>query len=162
MACSPGNSIRCVLLTQLAALLFGGLVTVAAFPAAAEIILEGPANALQIEMRDASLREVLLVLSANYDLRFSSSSALDHSVSGSFKGPLRRLVARLLDDRYDYVMKSANGNLEVVVLSAHHAPPAAPSVGVPAPSAGLAAAGPVLVVNIRRGPRPDRVPASVR
>src|SRR4029453_9231046 len=101
--------------------------TVAAFPAHAEIILEGPADALQIEMHDASVQEVLLVLGANYGLRLSSSAPLDRSVSGSFNGPLPRLVARLLD-RYNYVVKSANGTLEVVVLGAHDAPPAAPSV----------------------------------
>ena len=104
------------MLTRLAALLFGGAVT--AFPAHAEIILEGPANALQIEMHDTSVQEVLLDLGANYGLRFSSATPLDRSVSGSFNGSLPRLVARLLD-RYNYVVKSANGTLEVVVLGAH-------------------------------------------
>jgi hypothetical protein len=162
MARSPGKSFHCFLLTRLAALLFGGVVTVTAFPAHAEIILEGPANALQIEMHDASVQEVLLVLGANYGLRFSSATPLDRSVSGSFNGPLPRLVARLLD-RYNYIVKSANGTLEVVVFGAHDAPPAAPSVRVPAPSAGLAAPRPAPAAPVpRRSPQPANVPASVR
>ena len=160
MARSPGNSFHCCLLTRLAALLFGGAVT--AFPAHAEIILEGPANALQIEMHDASVQEVLLVLGANYGLRFSSAAPLDRSVSGSFNGPLPRLVARLLD-RYNYVVKSANGTLDVVVLGARDAAPAAPSVGFAAPSAGLAAPRPAPTAPVPlRSPQPANVPASVR
>ena len=160
MARSPGNSFHCCLLARLAALLFGGAVT--AFPAHAEIILEGPANALQIEMRDASVQDVLLVLGANYGLRFSSAAPLDRSVSGSFSGPLPRLVARLLD-RYNYIVKSANGTLEVVVLGARDAAPAAPSVGFAVPSAGLAAPRPAPAAPVpRRSPQPANVPASVR
>ena len=160
MARSRGNSFHCfLLLTRLAALVFGS--TVAAFPAHAEIILEGPANALQIEMHDTSVQEVLLVLGANYGLRFSSAAPLDRSVSGSFNGSLPRLVARLLD-RYNYVVKSANGTLEVVVLGAHDAAPAARSVGLPA-SAGLAPPRPAPVAPVpRRSPQPANVPASVR
>jgi hypothetical protein len=160
MARSPGNSFHCCLLTRLAALLFGGAVT--AFPAHAEIIVEGPANALQIEMRDTSVQEVLVVLGAHYGLRFSSAAPLDRSVSGSFNGPLPRLVARLLD-RYNYIVKSANGTLEVVVLGARDAAPAAPSVGIAAPSAGLAAPRPAPATPVpRRSPQPANVPASVR
>ena len=159
MARSPGNSFHSFLLTRLAALLFGGAVT--AFPAHAEIILEGPANALQIEMRDTSVQEVLLVLGANYGLRFSSAAPLDRSVSGSFNGSLPRLVARLLD-RYNYIVKSANGTLEVVVLGARDAAPAAPSGGF-TPSAGLAAPRPAPAAPVpRRSPQPANVPASVR
>jgi hypothetical protein len=158
MARSPGNSFHCCLLTRLAALLFGGAVT--AFPAHAEIIVEGPANALQIEMRDTSVQEVLVVLGAHYGLRFSSAAPLDRSVSGSFNGPLPRLVARLLD-RYNYIVKSANGTLEVVVLGARDAAPAAPSAG--SPSAGLAAPRPAPATPVpRRSPQPANVPASVR
>jgi len=149
-----------LLLTRLAALLFGGGVT--AFPAHAEIILEGPANALQIEMHDASIQEVLSALGANYGLRFSSATPLDRSVSGSFNGPLPRLVARLLD-RYNYVVKSANGTLEVVVLGAHDGSSAVRSVGFPAPSAGLAAPRPAPAAPVpRRSPQPANVPASIR
>ena len=161
MARSRGNSFHCfLLLTRLAALVFGS--TVAAFPAHAEIILEGPANALQIEMHDTSVQEVLLVLGANYGLRFSSATPLDRSVSGSFNGPLPRLVARLLD-RYNYVVKSANGTLEVVVLGAHDGSPAVRSVGFPAPSAGLAVSRPASAAPVPlRSPQPANVPASVR
>lgn len=160
MARSPGNSFHCFLLTRLAALLFGGAVT--AFPAQAEIILDGPANALQIEMHDTSVQEVLLVLGANYGLRFSSAAPLDRSISGSFNGPLPRLVARLLD-RYNYVVKSQNGTLEVVVLGARDTTPAAPSVRFPARSIGLAAPQPAPAAHVpRRSPQPANVPASVR
>lgn len=161
MAGSPGNSFHRFVLSRLAALLLGGGVIATAFPVHAEIILEGPANALRIEMHDASVQEVLLVLGANYGLRFSSPAPLDRSVSGSFNGPLPRLVARLLD-RYNYIVKSANGTLEVVVLGARDAAPAAPSVGF-APSAGPAAPRPAPAAPVpRRSPQPANVPASVR
>ena len=162
MASAPGNSIHSVLRVRLGALLFGGLVILSAFPAHAEIVLAGPADALQIEMRDASIQEVLTALGTNYGLRFRSAGPLDRSVSGSFKGSLRRLVAQLLD-RHNYIVKSANGTLEVVVLGAHDARPAAPSVGFPAPPAGLAAPRPAPVAHVpRRSAQPANVPASVR
>jgi hypothetical protein len=157
---SSGASIHRVLRVGCKAALFGGLIT--ASPAQAEIVLEGSASALQIEMRDASVQEVLTALGVNYGLRFSSATPLDRSVSGSFKGPLPRLVARLLD-RYNYIVKSANGTLEVVVLSAHDAAPAAPSARVPAASAGPAAPRPAPAAHVpRRSPQPANVPASVR
>jgi len=131
MADYPGNSIHRP--TRWCAVLFGGLFTLMAPATHAEIRLEGQVDAIQIEMHDASVQEALAALAANYGLRFSSAITLDHGITGSFKGPLHRVVGRLLD-RYDYVVKSSNGSLEVVVLG-RKAAPIPPSVGrlVPPP-----------------------------
>ena len=93
-----------------------GLVAWTTSPGRAETRLEGQADDIQLQMSDASVREILATLEATYDVRFRSAIPLDHRITGTIKGPLPRVLTRVLDG-YDYVVKSTNGATEVVVFA---------------------------------------------
>jgi hypothetical protein len=95
----------------------------------AEIRVQGQAGDLRIEARDATVAEILAVLGERFALQFRGTTA-STGITATFEGPLRRVVARVLEG-YDYVMTAHGDGLEVVVLStsSRHAvtpPPVAP------------------------------------
>jgi hypothetical protein len=71
-----------------------------------------------VEVRDASIEEVLTALGASYGLRFRSATPLGGRITGTFEGPLLQVVARMLD-RYDYIVKKTDGVIDIAVLGAH-------------------------------------------
>jgi hypothetical protein len=97
------------------ALLVGGLFALVPAATLAETRLERQRDAIRIEMRDASVQEVLSLLAENYGLRFRTHTKLDRRITGTGEGPLARVIARVLDG-YDYVVKNVNGSTEIVVL----------------------------------------------
>lgn len=96
--------------------LMGGLIAGATAAARADTSLDGPAESIQVALADASVQEILIALKANYDVRFRSAVPLDRRMTGSFRAPLPRVVARVLDG-YDYAIKSESGAIEVVVFA---------------------------------------------
>ena len=109
-----------VLLTIASALLFGG-------PVSAEVQVDGGPEAVHLEVRDASLQEVLAVLHERFNLRYSSSEVLQAQMTGVFHGPLLRVAARLLDG-YDYAMRVTPQGIDVLVLRPRQASVAAAAV----------------------------------
>jgi len=81
----------------------------------AETHVDGPADSIRMELRDASVQEAIEALAARYHVRLHAQTPLERRISGDFAGPLPRVLSRLLD-RYDYVVRSADGALDVVVL----------------------------------------------
>ena len=63
----------------------------------AQVQVGGQPDAVRIEARDATLREVLDALQANFNLRYRSDDVLDTRITGTFSGPLRRVAAHILD-----------------------------------------------------------------
>ncbi len=102
----------------------------AAPPVRAELSVAGAPAAIRLEANGASLEEILLALQASFNLRYRTLAALDGPVSGSYRGPLARVAAQLLE-RYDFVMKVSAQNVEISVLRRHAqggpAEPASPS-----------------------------------
>src|SRR5947209_11438193 len=72
--------------------------------AQAQVRVEGPPDAVQVEAHDVPLRKVLDELKAKFNLRYRADDGLDTAVTGNFHGSLRRVVVRVLDG-YDFVMK---------------------------------------------------------
>jgi hypothetical protein len=70
---------------------------------------------MRLELRDAPIEEVFAALRASFGLRYRSSAALNHRLTGIYEGSLRRVVARLLEG-YDFIVKSSAGRVEVVVF----------------------------------------------
>jgi hypothetical protein len=97
------------------AVVLNALVALAAPAAHAETRVEGTVDSIRLEAHDVTVQEVLTALGANFDLSFRSATPLDRTVSGSFHGPLRGVVARVLDG-YNYIGKTGNGTMQVVVL----------------------------------------------
>jgi hypothetical protein len=84
-------------------------------PAYAEVRVTGRIDSVTVEARDASVHEALAALSATFGLRVHNSAALDQPVSGTYRGSLQQVVARLLAGR-DYVATYSAGNAEIRIF----------------------------------------------
>jgi hypothetical protein len=104
-----------VLPKRCGALLVGALVVLSSPVTNAEMRLTGQVDAVRMEARDASIEDVLTALGATYGLRFRTATPLGAHITGTFTGPLVKVVARVLEG-YDYVSKSTNGTVEVAVV----------------------------------------------
>ena len=58
--------------------------------ALAEVSAQGTPEVAHVEVRNASLEEVLRALHDAYGLAYRSDVALDARISGTYEGPLRR------------------------------------------------------------------------
>jgi hypothetical protein len=99
------------------AVLAAVIVCGASAPAAAEVrIVDARADRLVIEAKDATVREVLDALSKSQKLQIETS-ALAGNVTGTYSGPLQRVLLRLLNG-YDVVIRSSPAGLKLTVFSA--------------------------------------------
>lgn len=102
-------------LTLFGAAVFGALAQFLPTTALAEVNIAGPADAVRIEARDATVNEVMVALGAAFGLHYSTNKALDQRVTANYQGPLPQVIARVLAG-YDYVVKNnAADGVEVVV-----------------------------------------------
>jgi hypothetical protein len=100
-------------------------------PVRAELAVAGAPAAIRLEANGASLEEILLALQASFNLRYRSLAALDDPVSGTYRGPLARVAAQLLE-RYDFIMKVSAQNVDISVLRRHaQSGPAEPASPAP-------------------------------
>jgi hypothetical protein len=100
-------------------------------PVRAEILVQGRIDAVRLEARDATVADILAALGARFELRFRGPTR-NRPITATYEGPLRRIVARVLDG-YDYVIEPRGAGIEVIVLSSGstgEATPAAPAIVV--------------------------------
>jgi len=100
-------------LRRIAACLF--LFVLLEAPSQAQVRMEGSQEALHLDVTDARLADVLNALKGKFNIRFRSNDALEGRITGSFSGPLRRVVARLLEG-YDYVIAISPDGLDALIL----------------------------------------------
>jgi hypothetical protein len=81
----------------------------------AEVRVEGEARDVRLEARDATVGEILAALGERFALRYSGISG-GAPVTANFEGPLRRVVARVLEG-YNFVIKERGDGLDVMVLN---------------------------------------------
>jgi hypothetical protein len=81
----------------------------------AEIRLQGQADDVRVEARDASVAEILAALGERFALRYRGTPG-GGVITATFEGPLRHVVARVLVG-YNYVIADHRDGLEVIVLS---------------------------------------------
>ncbi len=137
-----------------AAILLGAALAVAPTPVRAEMQVRGSPEAVRIEARDAPVEEILAALSRAFGMHYQLSTNLDKRLSGTYVGPLRRVVTRILDG-YNFILKTDNGSIVVTVLGT---PGAAAAAAVPSgakvvrqpPAAALAAQPPSVVEGLPR------------
>jgi hypothetical protein len=122
----------------------------------AKVQVEGQVDSVRLEVRDASVREVLEVLRTTFGLRVHGSAVLEQPVSGIYRGSLQQVIARLLTGR-DYVTTYSNGNVEISIsgpgtegksqaLAGRSAPPiAVPKSAAPAPASVIDSLTPTVV-----------------
>src|SRR5262249_28302002 len=82
---------------------------------AAELKVGGNVNAVTVEMRDASVTEVLSVLGTTFGQRIRISKDIDRIVSGTYRGSLQRVIARLLAGS-DYVATYSADGIDIIVI----------------------------------------------
>ncbi len=88
--------------------------------ARAQVVVDGRPDAVHVEARDVTLREVFDALQAKFNLRYRTDDALDVHKTGIFDGPLQRVTARFLDG-YDFAMKVTPQGIDVLVLRQNQA-----------------------------------------
>ena len=103
--------------------------------AIAEISAQGTPEVAHVEVKNASLEEVLRALHHAYGLAYRSDVALDARISGTYEGPLSRVIARLLDGT-NYVFTKSGSNFRIVIVAAAGSQPISPVAAVPAPAPG--------------------------
>ena len=138
---------------------------VTAAPSHAEVAVAGEPHAVSVEAHDAAVEEVLTALGKSFGVQHRSSVPLARRVTGSYKGPLDRVVRRLLEG-YDFVVKSNADALEVLVISGGKgggsvaAPPAVPLPAAqrPAPQPDAAAAAAASPTEASAGQPAAQVP----
>jgi hypothetical protein len=97
------------------ALTSGVLVAAGGQVALSQVQVGGKPEAVHIEAKDVTLREMLDALQANFNLHYRSDDVLDTRMTGTFNGPLRQVAARILDG-YDFAMKISPQDINVLVL----------------------------------------------
>jgi hypothetical protein len=80
-----------------------------------EASIAGARSDMTIEVRDTPVQEILAALGDRFGLRFRATTSLDRRIDGRYVGSLRGVVTRLLNG-YDYVIKTDDGAIEVIVL----------------------------------------------
>ncbi len=89
-----------------------------------EVRVEGEPDAVNLDVRDTSVADVLAALGGAFNLQVRSAASLNQQVTGTYKGPLHRVLNRLLREYDFFYVESAEGRPEVVVLRAHDGNPA--------------------------------------
>lgn len=112
--------------------------------ASAEVKIGGNPEAVHLEVRDASLHDVLAALQERFKLRYRAVDALETQMTGVFDGPLRRVVPRLLSG-YNYAIQITPDSVDVLVLTSQ-----GPSVAVVAAATPASAARPPLTAAERK------------
>jgi len=93
-------------------------VTLAASAASAhiQVSVQGDRAFVHVEANNAPLSEVLSALEGAFSIRHRTSVPLDQSISGTYQGPLRYVMSRLLDGFNYYVADTAEGGMEITVV----------------------------------------------
>jgi len=101
---------------RVAALL--AVAVMCAMPAAAKVsVTDSGGGELVIEAHDATVQEILEALGQGRTIEFQKSDALSRRVTGTYSGPLRRVLSRILDG-YDHVIRTTSSGLQIDVVGA--------------------------------------------
>ena len=101
--------------------------------ALAEVSAQGTPEVAHVEVRNASLEEVLRALHDAYGLAYRSDVALDARLNGTYEGPLSQVIARLLDGT-NYVLTKSGNAFRVVIIAGGGSQPIPPVAALPAPA----------------------------
>jgi len=96
------------------------LLSVVVTPALAAVEVRGQQGDLQVEAKNASLREILDALSAKFALTYKIPPTLRRVVTGRYSGTLQQVLRRVLDGS-DFIVKASDDRIEVVVLGVSQA-----------------------------------------
>src|SRR5260221_2649155 len=124
-----------------AAILLGAALAIAPTSVLAEMQVRGSPEAVRIEARDTPVEEILAALSRAFGMHYQLLAVVDKRVSGTYVGPLPRVLARILDG-YNFILKTDNGSIAVTVVGTPNAAAAALASSGPKVAQQPAAAAP--------------------
>jgi hypothetical protein len=81
----------------------------------ANVRIKGDASALELDVRHASVADVLTAL-GRFNIQYRSRSALNEVVDGTYGGSLARVLSRLLAG-YNYAIKQGDAEIDVIIIS---------------------------------------------
>jgi hypothetical protein len=84
--------------------------------ASAEANIAGTRDHVEVAANGASLEELFSAFRNKFNFSYRSKIPFDHKIDGSYSGSLASVVKRLLTT-YDYVLKSENDELVVLVIN---------------------------------------------
>src|SRR5215217_274090 len=146
---------------------FDLLVMVASFlmlaaPAAsAGVSVEGTLEAVHLEVKNASIEEVLRALGDAYGLTYKSNLPLGKEANGTYRGPLSRVLARLLEDS-NFVLTHNGKTFQIVIISPAGPKPKLSSPSVIAAPRSIPEASPASTLAARLFPPPTPTSPSTR
>jgi len=151
-----------VLLPLLAYFLLSSLLTVKPASAAADV--QGTENDLHVNARNATIVEILDALKSRFQFTYQLRSYNTHALTGIYSGrSLRETLERILDGN-NFILKSSEHGLELVVLGA--ATPVTADLtgsrpaGAATPNPSPASPPPLSSYLAQNAPAPDAGPAS--
>jgi len=81
-----------------------------------QVSVRGDRAGVRLEASDAPLSEVLSALESTFAIRHRTSVPLDQSIRGTYRGPLRHVLSRLLNGFSYYVVDAADGGMDITVV----------------------------------------------
>jgi hypothetical protein len=123
------------------ALLAGLALAPAAALGAARIT--GTEAAVSVDAQNSSIKDILAAFGQQFNVHLQSTAALDKQITGTYEGPLRQVLARLLEG-YNYIIRVRDGQLLVTVLGGRAPGNAAPASATLAAAAASQATPPVV------------------
>jgi hypothetical protein len=141
LATAPGRTIRPANFCMRAAILLGAALAIAPTLVLADMQVRGSPEAVRIEARDTPVEEILAALGRAFGMHYQLLANLDKRVSGTYVGPLPRVLARILDG-YNFILKTDNGSIAVTVVGTPNAAAAVPASSGPKVVGQQAAAAP--------------------
>lgn len=90
-------------------------LAIAPAPVWAGTKLSGSAEAVTVEAQDSSIREILLLLSNDFQMQYRMPNDLNGRVTGTYKGSLQQVVAHILEG-HDFVVESDPGGKVAVTV----------------------------------------------
>jgi hypothetical protein len=91
------------------------LTASASGPAIADLYVGGPSEELRVQAKDAAIESILAALRERYGLVYQSKLPLNLTITGNYRGSLSNVVRQLMR-HYDFVIKNAQGVIELIVI----------------------------------------------
>ncbi len=95
--------------------LAGALLLLGTVASNAELRISGSRDSLSIEARHAPLKEILKALGKSFGVKYNAESGLEQAISGTYRGPLQRVLSRLLVG-HNYVIRSSPSGMDIIIL----------------------------------------------
>ena len=93
------------------------LLLLPALPVRAEVSITGARDDVRLEVDNTAIEDVMDALGANFALRYRSTAPLGRRITGTHRGALERVVARV-PDGYDFVIRTGPDGIDVTVYGA--------------------------------------------